>query len=107
MLEKPLKSKRTKLDVEDISFNSECDTSPVMNELYLILQDYYQLYNYILFESGDGHVASTVTVCKEIFRFLDFQSELKLLLYFHVLCDNIYFPSLIVEKLPCMHMNRH
>ena len=25
-----LKSKRTKLDVEDISFNSECDSSPVV-----------------------------------------------------------------------------
>ena len=53
-----LKSKRTKLDVEDISFNFECDSSPVMNDL--LLQDYYQLHNYILFESGDGHVASTV-----------------------------------------------
>ena len=35
-------------------------------------------------------------------RFLDLQSELKLSLYFHVLCDDIYLPSLIVEKLPCM-----
>ena len=82
------------------------DSSPAMNELYLTTSR-------ILSESGDGscvvssnewagharlgHVASTINACKEI---LDLQSELKLSLYFHVLCDDIYFASLMLKNYP-------